>query len=93
MVGSGKVKVSKTEKPTQHGAWIGHLAYGTSRKHAKEIGALLPEGGALLIVVGVDKDAKAVQKAVTKAAKKLVKTIKGDYKAAKREVTEMLKQV
>jgi len=89
MVGSGKVKVSKTEKPTQHGAWIGHLAYGTSRKHAKEIGALLPEGGALLIVVGVDKDATAV----TKAAKKLVKTIKGDYKAAEREVTEMLKQV
>lgn len=122
----GKVKVSKTEKPTQKGAWIGlaagaatalifpplapvtiaaagaagagfgawigHLAYGTSRKDAKEIGALLPEGGALLIVVGVDNDAKAVEKAVNKAAKKVVKTIKGDYKAAEREVTEMLKQ-
>jgi len=123
----GKVKVSKTEKPTQHGAWIGlaagaaaalifpplapaaiaaagaagagygawigHLAYGTSRKDAKEIGALLPEGGALLIVVGVDKDAKAVEKAVAKATKKLVKSIKGDYKAAEKEVSEMLKQV
>ena len=122
----GKVKVAKTEKPTQkgawigmaagaatalifpplapaaiaaagalgagYGAWIGHLAYGTSRKDAKEIGALLPEGGALLIVVGVNKDAKAVEKAVNKAGKKLVKTIKGDYKAAEKEVTEMLNQ-
>jgi uncharacterized membrane protein len=123
----GKVKVSKTEKPTQHGAWIGlaagaaaalifpplapaaiaaagaagagygawigHLAYGTSRADARQIGALLPEGGALLIVVGVNKDAKAVDKAINKATKKLVKTIKGDYKAAEKEVTEMLKQV
>lgn len=123
----GKVKVSKTEKPTEHGAWIGlaagaatalifpplapatiaaagaagaaygawigHLAFGTSRADAKQIGALLPEGGALLIVVGIDNDARAVEKAVNKATKKLVKTIKGDYKAAEKEVTEMLKQV
>src|SRR5919109_3765899 len=102
----GKVKVTKTEKPTQHGAWIGlaagagaavvfpfllpgltvagmegagagvgawfgHLAHGTSRGEAKEIGALLDQGDAALVVVGVDNDAEAIERA-TRGAKQHV---------------------
>src|SRR6478672_12783527 len=79
----GRVQVTKTEKPTQKGAWIGlaagagvavvfpfllpavsyagmagagaglgawlgHIAHGTSRSEAKEIGALLETGKAAL---------------------------------------------
>jgi uncharacterized membrane protein len=119
-----KVKVTKTEKPAQHGAWvglaggaaasllfpvllpgviaagaggagvgawIGHLAHGTSRKDAKELGALLDEGEALLIVVGVDKDAEAVEKAIKKAKKQLIKEVHGDFEEAEREVDEAIK--
>src|SRR5215210_7079374 len=71
----GKVKVTKTEKPTKHGAWtglaagaglgawFGHLAHGTSRGEAKEIGALLDQGDAALVVIGIDRDAERIQHA------------------------------
>ena len=82
----GDVKVTKTEKPTKKGAWIGlaagagaavvfpfllpavsyagmagagagvgawmgHLAHGTSRGEAKDVGAMLEPGKAALIVL------------------------------------------
>jgi uncharacterized membrane protein len=112
----GKVKVSKTEKPTQHGgwvglaagaavavaapvampalvtaggaglgAWIGHLAHGMSRKDAKEIGEMLDEGTAALIVVGVDKDAERIEKTVAKARKYATKMIDADSEEAEHE--------
>ena len=94
----GDVKVTKTEKPTQKGAWIGlaagagaavvfpfllpavsyagmagagaglgawfgHLAHGTSRGEAKDIGAMLAPGKAALIVIGIDKDAEQIERA------------------------------
>ena len=120
----GKVSVKKTEKPTQHGAWLGlaagaavalcfpvalpgvvaaagaygagvgawmgHLAFGTSRKDAKELGSLLSMGTAALIVVGVDNDMDLIQKATKKSIKKTVKAINGDYEEAEREVNEIL---
>jgi uncharacterized membrane protein len=121
----GKVTVTKTEKPAQHGAWIGlaagaaasvvfpfllpgviaagaggagigawigHLAHGTSRSDAKEIGALLDEGTAVLIVVGVDKDAEAIEKAAEKSTKQVLKQVDGDFEEAEREVNESIKQ-
>src|SRR5215213_9462062 len=115
----GKVKIHKTEKPTQHGAWtglaagaatavvfpfllpaltvggmaatgagvgawIGHLAHGTDRGDAKEIGALLADGDAALIVVGVDKDAARVHQLATHARKAVTKRIHGDFEEAER---------
>jgi uncharacterized membrane protein len=112
----GKVRVTKTEKPTQHGAWvglaagaalavaapvampavvaaggaglgawIGHLAHGTSRSDAKEIGELLEEGAAALIVIGIDKDAERVEKSIAKASKHTTKRVDADYTEAEEE--------
>lgn len=117
----GRVRVSKTEKPTQHGgwvglaagaalavaapvampalvtaggaglgAWIGHLARGMSRKDAREIGEMLEEGSAALIVVGVDKDAERIEKAVSKARKTATKMIDADAEEAEHEVVAVM---
>ena len=120
----GKVRVTKTEKPTQHGAWIGlaagaaaavafpwalpglvasgaggagvgawigHLAHGTSRADAKELGAMLDEGAAALIVVGVDKDAERVQKAAARAQRDTVKQVDADFDEAEKEAGEAIR--
>jgi uncharacterized membrane protein len=112
----GKVKVSKTEKPTQHGgwaglaagaavavlfpvalpvavaaggaglgAWIGHLAHGTSRSDLKEIGELLDEGSAALIVIGVDKDAQRIENAAARALRRATKPVQGNSDEAEQE--------
>jgi uncharacterized membrane protein len=117
----GKVKVDKTEKPTQHGgwiglaagaaiavaapvalpvmvaaggaglgAWIGHLARGMNRKDAKEIGEMLDEGAAALIVVGVDKDAERVEKTAAKAMKYATKRVGGDAEEAEHEAIAVM---
>jgi len=116
---NGKVKVSKREKPTQHGgwiglaagaaaavvfpvllpgiivtgaagagmgAWIGHLAHGMSRADAKEIGMMLDRGNAALIVVGIDKDAERIERAMKNAKEHSIKRLKGsDSTDAERE--------
>jgi uncharacterized membrane protein len=116
----GKVKVTKTEKPTQHGAWtglaagagvavvfpfllpgltvagmagtgaglgawFGHLAHGTSRGEAKEIGALLDQGDAALVVIGIDRDADRIEQAATRAKDSILKREFGDFEEAEQE--------
>src|SRR5215213_7920719 len=116
----GKVKIHKTEKPTQHGAWtglaagaatavvfpfllpaltvggmaatgaglgawMGHLAHGTSREDAREIGALLDDGDAALIVIGVDRDAGRIEQVVVRSREHVTKRITGDFDEAERE--------
>ena len=123
----GKVKVSKTEKPTHHGAWTGlaagaaaavafpfllpalsisgmaaggaglgawmaHLAHGTSRADAREVGTLLEEGEAMLIVVGVDKEAERVGQRATHAKRSVTKRITGDFEEAEREALAAIEQ-
>ena len=67
------------------GAWIGHLAHGTDRDDAREIGAMLDDGDAALIVVGVDNDAERVGHVATRAKKAVTKRIRGDFEQAERE--------
>lgn len=123
----GKVKVTKTEKPTEHGAWTGlaagaaaalafpfllpavtvggmaaagagvgswiaHLAHGTSRKDAREVGELLEEGEALLIVIGVDKEAQRVGQRVRHAKRTVTKRITGDFEEAEEEALAAIGQ-
>jgi uncharacterized membrane protein len=125
--GDGKIKISKTEKPTQHGAWtglaagaatavvfpfllpaltvggmaaagaglgawMGHLAHGTDRGDAKEIGAMLGDGEAALIVVGVDNDAARVHNVAKRAKKSVTKRIEGDFEEAEREAVAAIEQ-
>jgi len=117
----GRVKVRKTEKPTQHGgwvglaagaaiavaapvampalvtaggaglgAWVGHLARGMSRRDAKEVGEMLDEGSAALIVVGVDKDAERIEKTVSQARKYATKMIDADSEEAEQEAIAVM---
>lgn len=118
---NGKVKVDKTEKPTQHGgwaglaagaaiavaapvalpvlvaaggaglgAWIGHLARGMNRSDAKEIGEMLDEGTAALIVIGVDKDAERVEKTIARATRYATKRIDADADEAESEAIAVM---
>jgi uncharacterized membrane protein len=117
---SGEVKVTKTEKPAHHGAWIGlaagagaavvfpfllpgltyagmagagagmgawfgHLAHGTSRGDAKDIGAMLKPGNAALVVIGIDKDAEQIERAATNAEQHVLNREVGDWDEAEQE--------
>ena len=120
----GKVRVAKTEKPAQHGGWIGlaagagaavifpfllpallvagtagaglgawfgHLAHGTSRAEAKEIGALLDRGGAALIVIGIDRDAEKIQLAAVNAKEHVLRRLAhSDWEEAERDAIESM---
>jgi len=109
----GKVKVSKHEKSTQHGAStgvavgavasilfppslivsaaagglaggvIGHLWRGMSRKDVMELGELLDEGAAALVVIGKSTLEKTLEKAVTRASRTVEREIKADQKELK----------
>lgn len=62
---------------------IGHFAGGLSRGDLKELGALLEDGQAAVVAVGVDAVAEDVDGAVSHAAKKARKDVeKGDVSAA-----------
>jgi uncharacterized membrane protein len=123
----GEVKVTKTEKPAHHGAWIGlaagagaavvfpfllpavsyagmagagaglgawfgHLAHGTSRGEAKEIGGMLEPGSTALVVVGIDNDAEKVERAATHARRHTLKRQFGDWEEAERDALESIER-
>jgi uncharacterized membrane protein len=123
----GKVQVTKTEKPTHKGAWVGlaagagvavvfpfllpavsyagmagagaglgawfgHLAHGTSRGEAKDIGAMLEPGKAALIVIGIDKDAEQIERAATRAETHTLKREFGDWDEAERDALEAIER-
>ena len=121
----GNVKVTKTEKPAEHGAWVGaaagagaavlfpvllpavvvagatgagagawfaHLAHGTSRGEAKRIGAMLSDGDAATVVVGIDNDAEEVEGAATRSRDHVLKREVGDWDDAEQDVMEAVKQ-
>ena len=67
------------------GAWFGHLAHGTSRGDAKDIGAMLEPGKAALIVIGIDKDAEQIERAATRAQQHVLKREFGDWDEAEAE--------
>jgi uncharacterized membrane protein len=62
------------------GAVTGHLAKGMSRSTAKELGDFIDPGQAGLLVVGESKVEAAIQKAVTRAEKRLAHELDVDPK-------------
>ena len=62
------------------GAVTGHLAKGMSRSTAKELGDFIEPGQAGLLIVGETKIQAAVQKAVTRAEKRLAHELDVDPK-------------
>jgi uncharacterized membrane protein len=125
---NGEVRVTKTEKPTEHGAWVGlaagagaavlfpfllpsftvagmaasgaglgawfgHLAHGTSRREAKEIGAALSADNVALVVIGIDKDAERIQDVATRARDRILKRDVGDWDDAERDAMEAIEKI
>lgn len=68
------------------GGVIGHLARGMSRDDMKELGDLLDEGQAALIVVGESRVQEQLDKALTRAQKSIEKEIDADSKELEREI-------
>jgi uncharacterized membrane protein len=125
---NGEVRVTKTEKPTEHGAWVGlaagagtavlfpfllpaftvagmaaagagvgawfgHLAHGTSRREAKEIGNALSADNCALVVIGIDKDAERIEEVTRRATKRVLKRDVGDWDDAERDAMEAIERI
>jgi hypothetical protein len=63
-------------------AWMGHLADGISGADAKEIGALIEEDHAALVVVGVESDAGRIEQTAVEATRATLKYVNVDFHAA-----------
>lgn len=71
----------------------GHLWKGMSRADAKELGELLDEGEAALVVVGESKLEEAVNRAVKKAEKHIAKELDLSTQEVDRELQEAARQL
>ena len=74
------------------GGLIGHLARGMSRSDMKEIGDLLDDGQAALIVVGHSKIGEQLDKDLQRAQKSVEKEIDADSKEFEKELEQAEKQ-
>jgi len=70
------------------GGLIGHFARGMSRGDMKELGDLLDEGEAALVVVGESRVGEQLDKALTHAQKTVEKEVDADSKDLERELKE-----
>jgi uncharacterized membrane protein len=70
----------------------GHLRRGMSRGDARELGDLLDEGEAALIIVGESRLQEQLDKALTRAEKSIEKEIDADREEFKRELEAAEKQ-
>jgi uncharacterized membrane protein len=70
------------------GALIGHLEGGMSRQDVKEVGEMLDDSEAALIVVGEATLERAVEDATKRAKKELKKEIRADAREMERAVDE-----
>jgi uncharacterized membrane protein len=70
------------------GALIGHLEGGMSRSDVREVGELLDNSEAALIVVGEATLERAVEDATRRAKRELKKEIRADARAMERAVDE-----
>jgi uncharacterized membrane protein len=70
------------------GGLIGHFWRGMSRKDVKELGELLDEGQAAVIVVGHNRLEEALDKAMTKAVKRYSKEMEIEAEAIEKACEE-----
>ena len=74
------------------GGTIGHFWKGMSRKDVMELGELMDESSAALLIVGKSKLDKAIDKAITHAVKTVEKEIKADVKELDKEIKKAEKE-
>ena len=97
----GYVHVNKDEMATRHGAWVGaaiggvsgHLWRGMSRADVKELGDIIDDGQAALIIVGESKLQDAIDKAALKAEKHVAKELNVSKKDVDQAVQEAATEV
>lgn len=70
----------------------GHLRHGMSRSDAKELGDLLQEGEAALVVIGESRVEEQLNEALTHAVKTVEKEIDADSEALKRDLEAAAKE-
>jgi hypothetical protein len=76
------------------GAWIGHLAYGTSREKAREIGRLLETGNAGLMVVGIDQDADHMETVVSRSKQHILHRLPdSDWETAEQDCLDAMHKI
>ncbi len=74
------------------GAVIGHLARGMSRKDMHELGDLLEDGQAALVVVGESRVDEQVKKSLTRARKQLEEEIDANADELKKALEDAEKE-
>jgi len=74
------------------GGVAGHLRRGMSRGDAKELGVLLEDGEAALIIIGESRLEEQLDKALTRAEKSIEKEIDAENEEFRRELEEAEKQ-
>jgi len=71
----------------------GHFKKGVSRGDAKELGEMLDEGEAALVVIGESRVEEQLDKALTHAAKSIEKEVDTDSKEFKKELEAAEKEL
>jgi uncharacterized membrane protein len=74
------------------GGLVGHLWRGMSRADVKELGELLDDGEAGLVIIGTSKIEEQISKALTRAERQLVKELDAEADELEREVEASEKQ-
>ena len=75
------------------GGVSGHLWRGMSRSDVKELGEIIDDGQAALVIVGESKIAQAIDKAALKADKHVAKEINAESKDIDKAVREAASEV
>jgi uncharacterized membrane protein len=75
------------------GAVTGHIAKGMPRSTAKELGDFIEPGQAALLIVGESKVEAAIQKAVTRAEKRIAHQLNVDPKDVDKTLQEAVGEV
>lgn len=70
----------------------GHFKEGMSRADCKELGDMLEEGQAALIVIGESRVEEQLEKVLTRAMKTMEKELEADRKQFQKELEEFAKQ-
>ncbi len=74
------------------GGLVGHLWRGMSRADVKELGELIDDGEAALVIVGESKFEQYLDRAFARAQRSMQKQVKADAKALEKEIDEASKQ-
>jgi hypothetical protein len=74
------------------GGLVGHFWKGMSRKDVLELGEVIDDGEAALVVVGETALRGYVEQAITRSSKRISREVEMDRKAFDREIKEAAKE-